>query len=221
MKIATLPNYNEFERFLFHDILGNNNFNYGAIYDFDRIVNSFIHAEESLISRKNQKVKELEGEDPEVRYHMENNDFEVMNILNPEIQILRNSLCITLHSQFEKLWIDILEKYKECYGKSFSNFKINYVSKPTEKLIEDTLNRHRELFGYSKIRDSYAHRIDNRRPAELTETIHFISNKTIDHTTYNGNEFEILDMTFGREYSHRIFSFIQDLLDTSFASRPN
>lgn len=218
--------YDDFEEEIVH-IAGHVTEKYGLDFFFEHVYQTFGIAEKAILKNSDEYKQLFGSEDYEVRQSIYFHDplHEINS--NPLTTTLYNSHFITLHSEFEIIWDDIVSIHNKHFtARQKVLINNSYVTHPTFNsncILDKTLLKHQILTSYNLIRNKIVHGFCKTSSPEYQTVKKQIDSSIINHirTKEEGDNayFRIESIKFCREYGNKILHFIQDIADTSFEER--
>lgn len=222
--ILTRKDYNDFEEMILETV-GRFEQGYGLGFFYEHINFTFETAEKAIVEHAKQYNAEFEKEDFEVRHNIFLHD--PMHELNsvPLTETLYKSHFITMHSEFERAWREIVEIHNQFlperkYGKLTDEF----MRKGDPNCILDkVLNKHLVLLSYNFVRNKIVHQGCKTIAPEFTTLKSFVDTGKMPHLKIDiqGDKaiLTIKEICFNFQYGNYIISFISDIAETSYRER--
>lgn len=219
-------NYNDFEEQMFC-LSGFIEDGVGLAFFFEHIYQTFEYVENASLMHSFESKLSFEKEDYHTRQSLYLHDPQYKIDRNPLLTTLHNSHFITLHSEFEKTWDEVVEIYNRYFPKRkkipISN---SYFTDPTFNsscLLDKVLNNHKILASYNFIRNKIIHGFSCSSSIEYQTVKTQIDSSLINHIraieVRDRAFFQIANIKFCKEYGDAVLSFIKDIGETSFTDR--
>ena len=224
MILGKKKDYNDFEELIL-DSVGRFEQGYGLEFFYEHINFTFETAEKAILQQTNQYNAEFEKEDFEVRQSIFFSD--PMHKLNsiPLTETLHKSHLITMHSELEKTWREIIELYNQFFPRRESG-KINeeFLKKGDANcLLDKVLIKHSILLSYNFVRNKIVHQECKTTSLEFSKLKSFVDTGEMPYLRIeiNGDaaRLTIENIKFNFQYGNSITSFISDIAETSYRER--
>lgn len=217
-------NYNEFEEELL-SIAGDIQNCSGLHFFFEHIYQTFEIAEKAIC---------LNGKKYNDSFNKENFDtkqsislYDAGHVLKgiPLTEMLHKAHFITLHSEFENSWKEIIKIHNHYYpSRAYAPLNDKFLSPKTSNCILDkVVKKHLILISYNYVRNKIVHQKAVTISPESSTLMRYIDSKEMQHLKVSVDNinvnFEIENSKFIKDYGNRILNFISDIADTSFSER--
>ena len=211
-----------------YSLIGNPIDRIGATYYFDLLHETFVRAVNHLALDSQCFHKELQDEDFDVKRSIIQSQ---ESIAYPMIQTLYNSYFITIHSELESMWREVIQIYKKYYPEysfpnKLSSQYFNSSSKNKAKrisFIDEVVRRHQILFTYNYIRNGIVHAKKSKVCDDFKILEDCIKNNNITdieiEDVENGFIFLIKNVDFVKKYGNEVLSFFHAIIDNSVELR--
>ncbi len=224
MKLGKKKDYNSFELSIL-DTVGMFEKGYGLEFFYEHINFTFDTAEKSILQQTKQYNIEFEKEDFEVQQCLVFCDpVHRINSI-PLTETLHKAHFITMHSELEKTWHEIIDIYNQFFPKRESG-KVNETflkQGDPNCLLDKVLNKHSILLSYNFIRNKIVHQGCKTIAPEFTTLKSFVNSGKIPHLKIDvqGDKaiLTIEEIKFNFQYGNYITSFISDIAETSYNER--
>jgi|GEM_PF-2707493 len=153
-------NYNEFEEEL-NQLIGSFQEANGLEFYLNQLHDAFLKSEVALTKYSDEYLTEFNKEDFEVKQSIVLNDPEHSLKSIPLVDELRKSYFITVHSEFEKIWKEIITIYNNYFTpRAIISLSYNFETHPsfnTSILLDKIVLKYKVLFSYNYIRNKIVH----------------------------------------------------------------
>ncbi len=228
-----ITDYDEFEEYI-DSLIGNIAENRGLSFYFYSLHETFKLSELGLkesAENYRQELQKLKENDHEVWYsYVYANPTHELS-LNPMLHILYQAHFITVHSELESTWREILFMYNK-YRLSTSASVLNIDMKlndqiltklPKASLLETSISKYPLLNNtYNYVRNKIVHQ-SWKLGAELSDLQTKISNNEINHLQINVDGLKITGIitsqVFIKEYTHLILEVLTNIRDIAYNRR--
>ena len=219
-------NYNDFEEELNH-IAGYVGDKYGLDFFFEHVFQTFTIAEKAILKHSSEYKEWFDNEDFETKQSVYFNDPQYEININPLTDMLYKSHFITIHSEFENTWKEIVQLYNNYFPpRDFFSLNDKFLTPKffnASCLLDRVVNKHQVLLSYNYVRNKIVHQNAVTTSPEYTTLMKFISSGDINFLKVSVDGFKayfiIEDIKFIREYGNKISGFVLDIADTSFSER--
>jgi len=217
--------YNDFEEEL-NSLAGEYGEVFGLAHYFDKVYQTFLEAEKYLLKKSNEYLADFEKEDYEIKVSMSRDSSHDIEAY-PSVDLLRQSYFVTIHSEFEEIWINIKDIYNQFHTPiTREKLNFNYLSKPyfnNNNLLDKVVSNNQNILSYNYIRNRFVHNKIIPTSNEFLKTKNYIDNGEIKNISIKQDSgkhyFVIENMDFAYTYSKKILSFIKDIINTSYSQR--
>ncbi len=217
-------NYNEFEEEIL-SIAGDIRSCSGLDFFFEQIYHTFEIAEKAICLNSKNYNDSFSKEDFDTKQSI--SFYDAGHVLNgiPLTEMLHKAHFITLHSEFENSWKEIIKIHNHYYpSRESASLNDKFLSSKTSNcIIDKVVNKHQILISYNYVRNKIVHQNAVTTSPEFSTLMGYINSMEIQHlkvSVVNINvNFEIENSKFIKDYGNRILGFISDISDTSFSER--
>lgn len=218
--------YNDFEEemlFIVGDI-GNKS---GLDFFFEHIYQTFDIAEKTIRKHANEYKDWFDSNDYETRQSIYFHDVQHEINSNPLTEMLHKSHFITIHSEFENTWKEIIKIHNNYFTpRSVASLSDKFLTPRIfnpECLLDRVVSNHEILISYNYLRNKIVHQNAVMTSPEYLNLMNNINSQNIKHLKVSIDDtkacFEIEDIRFIKAYGNQILSLISDIADTSFYDR--
>lgn len=218
--------YNDFEEEIL-SVVGSIHDRLGLEFFYEHINQTFDIAEKAVLLNSEKYKTWFESEDYETRQSIYLYDPDHQLNITPLNEMLRNAHFITIHSEFENTWREILRIHnqflpKREYSPLNDKFLTNSKAVPT-CILDKVVKENKILISYNYLRNKIVHQnaptnspeyLDLKKYVDLGEIEHLKILETDDKAT-----FVMTNNKFIRKYAERIVKFIAAIADKSFDER--
>lgn len=220
--------YNEFERevlFLRGDVENRTGLN----FFFEHVYHTFEIAKKEIEKHSNEYNTWFENQDFETRQSIYLYDAGHSINSNPLTDTLYKSHFITIHSEFENAWKEIIAIHNKYFfpreAVSLNDKILTAQIFNPNCLLDKVVMNNKILISYNYLRNKIVHQKAVIASQEYKTLMSCINNGYINYLNvkiYNGKAFFLIeDIQFIRDYHHRILQFISEIADASFIDRQN
>jgi len=219
-------NYNDFEEEL-NQLNGSYQESYGLAFYFQQLHDTFSKSETAILKYADEYLKEFNKEDDEVKESIVSNDPDHQIKSTPLVDTLRKSYFITVHSEFESIWKEIISIYNTHFPPrdtiSLSETFLIHSSFNASRLLDKVVLKHKVLISYNYIRNKIVHQKAVTTSPEYQTMFAHVQAGKINHLKIDLDginvRFSIEDIRFVTDYTNYIIGFITDIVETSFTDR--
>lgn len=226
IKGKTKEPYNEFERNLDY-LAGDYREGYGLDFFFEQLHSAFLKSEDVIKENSDKYLTRLDAEDDEVKQSIINNDPEYQLQSNPPFEVLRKSYFITVHSEFENIWKEIIKEYNNYFTPiPVFSFNDKFFDPPNfnpARLLDKVAKRHEILVSYNYIRNKMVHQNASTASPEYNKILVCKNSGKMEGLRVEQDgpnvKFFIDSLQFVRDYANAIIEFMHDIIETSLNDR--
>lgn len=218
--------YNTFEEEL-NELLGSFQSGDGITYHFHQLHETFSKSEQLLITESTQYLEQFEKEVYEIKKSIIDNDPEHSIKAEPLYETLRKAYFITVHSEFESTFEEIITIYNKYFpsrpfGKLSDEF-ITHQDFDSSRLLDGIILANRVLVSYNYIRNKIVHQKAKTNSPQFQSMMLDINSGKISHLKIETEDISaklfIENIEFIKNYIFCITKFVQDLIDSSYNNR--
>lgn len=200
------------------ELIGDPADGFGVSYYFESLKHTFLRSCRCLKEEAEIFNKELQSEDTETKVSiLKSNE----NTAYPLLETLYQSYFIVIHSELERIWLDITQEYNRRFKSlSFGKLASGYPKKP-RCFIDEAVLEHRVILTYNYLRNCNVHvKNPNSKSSEQFKDVEcgirdgqFLDLKIID--TDKGFTFSIGSLQFGDQYAQLILNLMKNIVSKS------
>ncbi len=218
--------YNDFEEEIL-SIVGSVQHSYGFEFFCEHVNQTFEIAEKAVLLNSEEYKAWFKSEDFETRQSIYLYDIGHQINTAPLTEVLRKAQFITIHSEFENTWKEIIRIHNQFLpNREFSSlndkFLTNNHSNPN-CVLDKVVTENKILLSYNYLRNKVVHQNAPTISPEYSDLKKYVESGKIEHLKItemdNKATFTITSNKLIRKYTERIVKFITDIADKSFYDR--
>lgn len=223
MKVKKRPTYNQFEKSIL-DIVGS--IETGLHFYFNHLYYSFQIAEKAILKESEVYKEWYKNEDLDTKQSIHSHDPVYQFHNTTLIPTLLSSYFVTLHSEFDIIWKNILEIHNKHYPHR-EKFPINdnYLHDLSSNscILDIALDNHKILIDYNLIRNKIVHGYCKTISPEYQRVKEHVETGLIKYITIVEEDskgiFLIEHIKFCEEYGNEILAFMLNIVNISLKQR--